>query len=220
MTIVKNLLYSSVILCSFLLSTGIAAAQTADVSASGKVYAPRPTSSSARLGLQGRFNALNMITDGSLLFTDADSSYGDVVGPLFVPIVTPGFRFLDERLYLGLGFGFGGFDFEDPAGNDTSRSAFAFSPLAMFDVLTDRYAALSLGGWLNMVILGETNDNNDDAFGIGLNLAAGIRGKISPGLAIGSEFGWGFVNVAWDNENEAFFHGLFGTVLFEASVGI
>jgi hypothetical protein len=215
MTSIRNLLCISVILCSYSILAGNAAAQTEDVSASGKVYAPPPSYSSARLGLQGRFNALNMITQGDVV---AAGPFPDnVIGSLFVPIVTPGFRFLEERLYLGLGFGFGGYDIED---TDESRSAFDFSPLAMYDVLTDRYAALSLGGWLNLLILGESDNRNDDAFGIGLNLAAGIRGKISPGLAIGSEFGWGFINIAWDNNQEVFVHGLFGTILFEASVGI
>jgi len=216
MTTLKNLLCISVVLCSFLLTTGIAAAQTADVSASANVGAPRASSSSGRLGLQGRFNALNMITQGAVV-VGGGAGVDSLISSLFVPIVTPGFRFLEERLYLGLGFGFGGYDVED---TEQGRTAFAFSPLAMYDVLTDRYAALSLGGWFNFLILGEEDDQNDDAFGIGLNLAAGIRGKISPGLAIGSEFGWGFMNVAWDNDYEVFVHGVFGTILFEASVGI
>jgi hypothetical protein len=217
MIIVKNLLPLSIVLCALALYAENAAAQTADVSASARVYAPAPSPSSARLGLQGRFDALNMISEGEFMLNDP----GDVlVGGLFVPIVTPGFRFLEDRLYLGLGLGFGGYDAEEANGDETARSAFSLSPLAMYDVLTDRYAALSLGGWFNFLILGETDESNDDAFGIGLNLAAGIRGKISPGLAIGSEFGWGFINLAWDNDNDVFFHGLFGTIFFEASVGI
>jgi hypothetical protein len=216
MTTMKNILCILVVLCSFSIFAGNAAAQTADASVSGKVYAPRPSYSSARLGLQGRLDALNMIAEGET----ALAGPSQFAGFLFVPIVTPGFRFLDERLYLGLGFGFGGYDDENGAAADSSRSAFSLSPLAMYDVLTDRYAALALGGWLNVLVLGEEENQDDDGFGIGLNIAAGIRGKISPGLAIGSEFGWGFINISRDNDDDRFFHGLFGTILFEASVGI
>lgn len=215
MITLKNLLCISVVLCSFLLSTGVAEAQTADVGASANVSAPSASSGSGRLGLQGRFNALNMITEGTIVGPGGDVDR--LLSSLFVPIVTPGFRFLEDRLYLGLGFGFGGYDVDN---TDQGRTGFSFSPLAMYDVLVDRYAALSLGGWFNFLILGEENNQNDDAFGIGLNLAAGIRGKISPGLAIGSEFGWGFMNVSWDNDVEVFLHGVFGTILFEATVGI
>ncbi|MBN1652441.1 MAG: hypothetical protein JXA30_01560 [Deltaproteobacteria bacterium] len=222
MNIIKSLFGVLVVLGLFFSVAGTAFSQTADVSGSARISAPAPSASEGRIGIQGRFDALNLIANRDF----AEDSL-DVVQSLFVPIVTPGFRFLDNQLYLGLGFGFGGYDAEDAGGDETSRSAFSFSPLAMYDVLDDRYAALSVGGWLNMLFLGETEvcdpncrDLEDDAFGIGLSLGAGIRGKISPGLAIGSEFGWGFINISADNDNDLFYHGLFGTILFEASVGI
>jgi len=139
-------------------------------------------------------------------------------------------RFLDGgKLFLGLGLGFEGASRQEPNGNEQSQSGFTFSPLFSYDLLDDMAAALSLLGWLNIVSVGDTedcpnnggcNNQNDGASAWGLNVGAGIRGKLSEGLAIGGEFGWGFLDVSYDNNNEYFLHGLWGNIVFEASVGL
>jgi hypothetical protein len=64
-------------------------------------------------------------------------------------------------------------------------------------------------------------DQNDDAFGIGLGVGAGVRGKLSPGLALGGELGWGFLSVDRDGADDSeFVHGIFANLLLEASVAL
>jgi hypothetical protein len=145
--------------------------------------------------------------------------------PQLVPLVTPGVRILNERLFLGLGFGFWG----RASGKDitNSRAAFSMNPTALYDIISEPIAALSVGGWLNLADVSgnkscsasNCSKANDGTFGWGVNLAAGIRGKISRGLAIGGEFGWGFLKTSGDSTDD-FGHGVFGNILLEASVGI
>ncbi len=180
-------------------------------------------SSDARLGIQARFDALNVL--------DLVNPIQEGIGPA-VPIVTAGVRFVDGKLFLGLGLGLVGASNDTGGGggaNDRGQSGFTFSPLMSYDVVSDAVAALHLVGSFNIASLGEEEDcnaagmcsdnPNSDADGLGLNLGAGIRGKLNEGLAIGGEFGWGFMSGAVGT-NDYFNHGLFGTVLFEASVGL
>jgi hypothetical protein len=174
-----------------------------------------------RLAIQGRLDAINMVS-----LADPDPFLSQ--RRLLVPIVTPGVRLLDDsELFLGLGFGFSGYS-RDNGPNEQSRSGWSLSPLASFDVLKDEVAALSLLGWINLASLGEEEscdaggcaDQNDDAFGWGLSLGAGLRGFISEGLALGGEFGWGFLDVGYDAGADAFVHGVFGNIFLEASLGL
>lgn len=204
-------------------------------STSAPTYAPPPDpgfeepssgSSGTRLGIQARLNALNVLE----LVTPIQEG----IGPS-VPIVTPGVRFVDGKLFLGVGLGFvGGSNDTGGGGADRGQSGFTLSPLVSYDVLTDAVAALHLVGWFNIATLGEqevcgangvcADDPNSDASGLGLNLGAGVRGKLNEGLAIGGEFGWGFMSGSDGRgggaPNDYFNHGLFGTLLFEASVGL
>ena len=180
----------------------------------------------ARIGLQGRLDAINLLSVAS-----PDVGGVDTAGlgrRLLVPIMTPGVRLLEDKLFLGLGFGLASVSVSNGA-VDTSRSGFALSPLASYDLLIDPVAALSLAGWLNFGRLGETEvcgggggcvTSNDDVTGWGLSLAANVRGFLSRGLALGAEFGWGFLDISTDNGADAFAHGVFGNIFLEASVGI
>jgi hypothetical protein len=174
-----------------------------------------------RLGIQGRIDAINLVA-----IADPDPFLSQ--RRLLVPIVTPGVRLLDDNeLFLGLGLGFSGYSSENGADED-SRSGWSLSPLATYDVIKDDVAALALLGWINLASLGETedcdaggcDDQNDDAFGWGLSLGAGVRGFVSEGLAIGGEFGWGFLDIGYDAGADVFVHGVFGNIFLEASVGI
>ncbi len=205
-----------------LLWTATAAVQTATAQ---ETVGTSGSSTGPRIGLQGRLDAVNILAPGGVA---APGLNIDIRG-LFVPIVTPGVRLIDDRLYLGLGFGFAGVSQDNrPADRDESRSAFSFSPLVSFDLLSDQVASFGLVGWLNLLSIGETEECeggacrnlNDDGFGWGINLGVGVRGKISRGLAVGSEFGWGFLSIAFDNEQDVFYHGVFGIILFEATVGV
>jgi hypothetical protein len=155
-----------------------------------------------RLALQLRIDAINTLSLASSLNVDGPGPDLSNIGlRLLVPVATPGVRILDDELFLGLGFGFVGASAEDGP-NEVSRSGFSLSPLASYDVLDDESAALSLLGWFNLASLGETEvcgpggcvDQNNDVFGVGLSLGAGLRGFLTEGVALGGEFGWGFLS--------------------------
>jgi hypothetical protein len=186
----------------------------------------RVNDNGTRLGIQVRINALNMLN-----FTYPDVGGSPVaVGAesLLVPIVTPGVRLIDDKLFLGLGLGLSGTSVSN--GPNNSRSGWSLSPLASYDLIADQFAAFYLVGWFNLAHQGETqscpgNGNvcmitAEDTTGWGLNLGAGVRGMISRGLALGGEFGWGFLDLSVDNGPDIFFHGIFGNLFLEASVGI
>jgi hypothetical protein len=188
----------------------------------------RDAASGTRLGLQLRVDALNMLGIAEPQGISPGTGIA-LMEHLFVPVATPGVRFLDARLFLGLGLGFSGESQSARNGpNSDSRSGFSLSPLVSYDVLVDDIAALSLLGWFNLASLGETErcrgngcvNQNDDVFGVGLNLGAGLRGLLSPGLSLGGEFGWGFLSISEDPATDAFVHGIFGTISLEASIGI
>jgi hypothetical protein len=182
-------------------------------------------SNDPRLGIQARIDALNMLGLSEPGVGPLDLALE--ARSLFVPIVTPGVRFLDDRLFLGLGLGFSGVSTSGPP--DVSRSGWSLSPLASYDLITDQLAAFYLVGWFNLAHLGETETcnaagncmtMNNDATGWGLNIGAGVRGLLSRGLALGGEFGWGFLDISNDGGPDAFVHGLFGNIFLEASVGL
>jgi hypothetical protein len=185
-----------------------------------------PGDGGVRLGIQLRLDALNAL--GPLDSTD--SGVETIGRRLLVPLVAPGVRLLDEKLFIGVGLSLHGWSSEEPNGDEASRSGFGLNPLITFDVLRDGFAALHLLAALNIASLGETEtcggpmnmcvDGNDDIFGVGLTLGAGVRGLISPGLSLGAEFGWGFLSTSADNDDSVFVHGLFGALILEASVGL
>jgi len=177
-----------------------------------------------RLGLQLRIDAINTLAlASSLNIVGADLS--DVGLRLLVPVATPGVRILDDELFLGLGFGFVGASAENGP-NEVSRSGFSVSPLASYDILDDESAALSLLGWFNLASLGETEvcgaggctEENDDVFAVGLSLGAGLRGFLTESIALGGEFGWGFLSASQDDGADLFVHGIFANLLLEASI--
>jgi hypothetical protein len=198
----------------------------ANVTSAQADYGHRHTGDdSVSLGLQLRLDAINTIAladpNGVMGAGFADTAFTG--RHLLVPIATPGVRLLDRALFLGLGFGFTGASF-DNGPNEESRSGFSVSPLVSYDVLSDDSAALSLLGWLNLASLSETEtcgaggclEMNDDAFGWGVSLGAGLRGFLTRSLSIGGELGWGFLSVGYDAGPDVFVHGVFGNLVFEA----
>jgi len=192
-------------------------AQAASATVNANANANYNRGSSVRLALQGRYDAINVI--GPSIFGDNAPDYS------LVPLMTPGVRLINDRLFLGLGFGFTGYS-ADSGNVENSRSAVSFCPTAFYDLISEPGAALSLGGWLSIASVSDSetcvgdncSDAGDGELGWGLNLAAGLRGKLMPGLALGGEFGWGFLSVS--NNTDVFFHGVFGNILLEASVGL
>jgi hypothetical protein len=205
---------------------GATQATSYESSASAPAASSYRSSSSPRLALQIRLDALTMVGP----FDGAPNVGPGIVGrKLLLPVAAPGVRFLDGKLFLGAGLSFFGWSEEQPNGDETSRSGFGLHPLVTFDIVRESSAALSLNGALNIASLGESEscggpagcvDNNDDAFGLGLSVGAGIRGLLGPGLAIGGDFGWGFLNVSADNVDSTFVHGIFAALMVEASVGL
>lgn len=188
-------------------------------------YEP-PSRSSVRIGIQIRLDAINVL--GPLEGTPGTTQ---AIGRrLLVPLAAPGVRLLDNKLFLGLGLGFYGYSTENDDEDGESRSGFSLSPLAQFDVLREGSAALSIGGALHVASMSERevcvngmcSDADDGASGVGLSLGAGLRGNILPGLALGGDFGWGFVSLSYDNmnDNSVFIHGIYAAIMLEASVGI
>jgi hypothetical protein len=177
-----------------------------------------------RLGIQLRLDAINAL-DGF----DSTRGVAAIGRRLLVPLVAPGVRLLDDKLFIGLGLGLHGRAFENDAGAEESQSGFGLSPLVTFDLLRDGFAALHLLAAINLASIGESEtctpmgvctDNNDGVTGIGLTLGAGVRGLIGAGLSLGAEFGWGFLSSSADNDDSLFVHGLFGALILEASIGL
>lgn len=180
--------------------------------------------SELRVGLQARIDALNTLAFASPNVADLETA--TLSRHFLVPIVAPGVRMLDGRLYLGLGLGLSGAS-REPAGMSAARSGFSLTPMAHYDLLLEGPMALSVGGWLNFARLGETEvclnntcmSQNDDTTGWGLSLAAGVHGWLTRGLSLGGEFGWGFLSMSDDRGIDSFVHGLFGTIVLEATIG-
>jgi hypothetical protein len=169
------------------------------------------------------------------LFIDVNPGPGFSIDPS-MPLVTPGVRLLDDGvLFVGLGLGFTGVSRDSlPTGGmtseDRSQGGFAIGPLVSYDLISETHAALHLLASFNIASVGDVEicpsggscmDATDSGVsGLGLNLGAGVRGKINEALAIGGEFGWGFMSGSGQGEQGYFTHGIMGTLLFEASVGI
>lgn len=211
---------------------------------------PAPAASSGggvRIAVQGRIDAVNVLGLQDGLNLDPGGGGPNVVVPLvFVPLVTAGVRLIDTRLFLGVGVGFFGASVSQcgDTGCDeettTSTSGFSLSPLVSFDLIQDpgRLGALYVVGWLNLanaggytverVQPGRTDTTTVDGdFFWGLNAGIGLRGNITPGAAIGTEWGWGFATSTDDGDTSGaaddrttFVHGIFGTIVFEATVGM
>jgi opacity protein-like surface antigen len=184
------------------------------------------SSGGTRLALQLRLDAINLIA----LAEPDDLDTGPLPSrQLLVPVATPGVRLLPQgALFIGVGIGFANAS-SDNGPNEQSQTGFSITPLVSYDIVTDSDAALSLLAMLDLASLGETEecdaggcmDQNDDAFGIGLGVGAGVRGKLSPGLALGGELGWGFLSVDRDGADDSeFVHGIFANLLLEASVAL
>jgi hypothetical protein len=223
---------------TMVLGVALAMASTAsaqwggEAQAQGGASAPAPARSGGmRLGIQGRIDAFNMfgIADALVL------APADAISTPFAPTATVGLRM--DRLWIGLGLGFVGGAVseceEDGCGREStvSNSGFSLSPMVFFDILSDTGGALAVGGWFNLGSIGGgtfedpdgTEVSQDGYFLWGANLALQARGILTPGLALGSELGWGFLTYSEgdrNNDNSVFVHGLFGTIFVEGSVGI
>jgi hypothetical protein len=206
----------------------------AGASGGSRMHTTQPPAShdsdGVRIALQARLDALNML--GFSEPAVAGNPTGpDVVGRrLFVPMIAPGVRLIDTKLFLGLGLGLSGASAHPNNNNNNkvSRSGWSLSPIVSYDVLSDQMGALSLVGMLNMARLSETEtcanicvNNNDARFGWGLTLGAGLRGFLTKALALGGELGWGFLTISPGNNNsDTFVHGIVGNIFLEASVGL
>jgi hypothetical protein len=176
-----------------------------------------------RIGLQARVDAARIFEGG-----DVDGPVVAGAKALLVPVVTPGARWLEGKLFTGLGLGLYGASVEQGAGSQ-SRGGFALSPVATYDLLSQDAITLSVGGWLTFARLGETEtctagnncqQDNDDVTAWGLSALGGVRGALMRGLSLGAEFGWGFLDISADDGADSFVHGLFGAVVLEATIGI
>lgn len=182
---------------ALLASASHALAETATTGGTAQSAPVGSYDSGFRLALQARVDDSNIISGSQGAYSSA-------------PWVTGGVRFLDDRLFAGLGFGFFGI-------NDDGGSGFSLSPLVNYDILTDRLGALYLLGWLDLGSVSQAG-NAPDVFFFGANVGAGVRGRISKALAVGVELGWEFSKA--DVDQNGFAHGIFGALVFETSLAI
>jgi hypothetical protein len=199
------------------------------------------SSSAVRLALQGRLTAVQYTETRGL-----GVGPGDVGVPqsTLAPYATAGVRLIDSRLFVGLGLGFGSYSFKDCGATcddyrSVSRGYFGLSPVVSFDFLRSGPAALYGLGWLTFGSIGgstvvietpgarNTTETRDGGSALGASLAVGIRANIVDGLAIGTEWGWGFASYVFDGreagdaqDESVFTHGMFGTVMIEGSLGL
>jgi hypothetical protein len=161
--------------------------------------------SSVRLGIQGRLSAINVsLTD-------------DTLGPgALLPFATPGVRFGDGRVFVGVGFGV--FGVQD------SNTGISVSPLVTVDLLRDpSFAALYVAGAVHIASF-EEELVVGDRFGFGLSVALGVRGEIHEAIGLGVEWGWGFVSLSGTSPTledvSIFAHAMTGSIVLEASLGL
>ena len=204
-----------------------------------RASSPRPmrassSSSSIRLAMQGRLDAFNVVQlSRPQIGGNVGGLAGDLGRSLMTPAITPGVRLIDSRLFLGLGVGFGSSSWDDNNGNTASQSGFSIVPTATFDLISGPDAALSLGAMFTMAQIGKPEvcgrmgqnttcvTQNNGAFGMGLSALLGLRGKITESVALGTDFGWGFMKVSGNGNNpDQFVQGLLGMLLLEASLGL
>lgn len=200
-----------------------------------------------RLALQGRLSLVNVQLYGPTIGEDVLSLNAPA------PFITAGVRL--SKLFLGIGFGFFGISFsqcgptddgcdDGPSGSEStqSTSAFSITPLVSFDLLTDPtgQGALYLLGWIPLVSGGGVDSETctdggsdcdtteqDNEFWWGANLGLGARYNIVPGIALATEWGWGFLTSSSDGDesgpaedSSVFAHGIWGNIVFEASIGL
>jgi hypothetical protein len=135
------------------------------------------------------------------------------------PAVTPGVRFARDRVFIGLGAYFFGIQ-DDVHG-------VAGIPTVTVDLLQRAWASLHLVGWVPVgaILTQQEDGGRENSPFIGANVGIGIRGHITEGISIGTEWGWGFgvFFEAGDTElfdrDTVFTHSAFGTILFEAAIG-
>ena len=230
----KRLMTTTILGIAMAIASTASAQWSAGGEATAQAQAPAPAparSGGTRLGIQGRIDAFNMFgVADDLVFGPTDAPAAP-----FAPTATVGLRM--DALWVGVGLGLVGGAVstceEDGCDREStvSNSGFSISPLAFFDILRDSGGALAVGGWFNFGSVGggtfedaDGTEISEDGFILwGLNLALQGRGMVTEGLALGSEFGWGFLSFSeGDNNNDqsVFVHGFFGTLFIEGTVGL
>ena len=162
-----------------------------------------------------------------------------------VPLVTTGVRILDGDLFVGLGVGYSSStsvnceDISDGGCADTetrtTSSSWSISPVVNWEFLSTEQAGLYLaflGQFGGLRGTSSTTEQigqptvtveTDANFWWGFDIGLGVRGKITPALSLGTEWGWGIAGGGTgDNDSEDSFlvHGFWGTLTLSASIGL
>lgn len=200
---------------ALLFSTSVVAQDVPTVESNVPVVASNDSGRGYRIAAQLRLNLGTVLGQGA--GTPAQ----------LLPVATVGLRL--GKLLVGVGVGFQGGTVcaDDDCDNSGSTFTYSLAPVASFDVLDSEYAAAgaTLAIPLGVETDGEacgagrcTSDKDAGNLSIGVSLAGHVRGKINEALSIGAELGWGLRYTIQDGEGSTFAHGMFGSVVFEASI--
>ena len=155
--------------------------------------APASDSGGIRLGMQFRLAGENTLDGGSL-------------GPVSV-LVTPGLRLASNKLFIGLGVGWG-------KENSGGVHEFTIAPTATYDLIQRTNAALHLLVMMNM------SDRRGGDLRFGMNFGLGVRALLGESYGIGAEWGFAFTQLDGGPMAPDAAFGFFGALVLESTIGL
>ena len=202
-----------------------------------------------RLEFQGRMDVFNTFGVDGVTFPIGSSLGDNTLTLAMVPLVTTGVRLLENgALFVGIGAGYASATLHncvpvinnvggcDTGETSTTLTSWSLSPMVSYEFLSTEYAGLYAAVWVNLGGFGGSSVTTTDAqqntttvdidqnFWWGVNIGLGIRGKITKAIALGTEWGWGIAGggaaAANNEEDTALFHGIWGTLTLQASIGL
>ena len=147
--------------------------------------------SGIRLAMQTRFSGVNVLRGN--------------VGIDLTVLATPGLRLASDKLFIGLGVGWGKV-------SDGGSHAYVIAPTATYDIIQRTNAAL------HALIIMNISNVKDSELTFGFNFGLGVRARLGESFGIGTEWGFGFTQLADGPPDTAF--GFFGALVLESSIGL
>ena len=149
--------------------------------------------SGIRLAMQTRFSGVNVLRGN--------------VGIDLTVLATPGLRLASDKLFIGLGVGWGKV-------SDGGSHAYVIAPTATYDIIQRTNAALHAVVMLNM------SDQTGGDLLFGMNFGLGIRALLGESFGIGTEWGFAFTQIDHGPMEPDAVFGFFGALVLESSIGL